>query len=100
MKDCLRVSTAELNIEELKQLRARCLAAVSLHRMEWIGTTLVGELLSLTKQFAENAGTNPQPHGVGDPHHRCTVHSSAAFCLHSIVFIPMPLFVFAFHPGF
>ena len=51
LKDYLRVSTAELNIEELEQLRAVCLAAVWRHRTKWDRTGLIGELLSITKEF-------------------------------------------------
>jgi hypothetical protein len=53
LKDYLRVSTAELNIEELEQLRATCLAAVWRHRTEWDRTALVGELLSIAKEFVQ-----------------------------------------------
>ena len=53
LKDYLRISTAELNIEELEQLRATCLAAVWRHRTEWDRTALVGELLSITKEFVQ-----------------------------------------------
>ena len=64
LKDYLRVSTAELNIEELEQLRATCLAAVWRHRTEWDRTALVGELLSIAKEFvqevlAEDAEMSP-----------------------------------------
>ena len=64
LKDYLRVSTAGLNIEELEQLRATCLAAVWRHRTEWDRTALVGELLSLAKEFmqevlAEDAEMSP-----------------------------------------
>lgn len=64
LKDYLRVSTAELSIEELEQLRATCLAAVWRHRMEWDRTALVGELLSAAKEFvqevlAEDAEMSP-----------------------------------------
>jgi hypothetical protein len=55
LKDYLRESTAELNIEELEQLRATCLAAVWRHRSEWDRTTLVGELLSIAKEFVQEA---------------------------------------------
>ena len=53
LNDYLRVSTAELNIEELEQLRATCLAAVWRHRTEWDRTALVGELLSIAKEFVQ-----------------------------------------------
>jgi len=53
LKDYLRVSTAELNIEEMEQLRATCLAAVWRHRTEWDRTALVGELLSIAKEFVQ-----------------------------------------------
>ena len=53
LKDYLRVSTAELSIEELEQLRATCLAAVWSHRTEWDRTALVGELLSIAKEFVQ-----------------------------------------------
>ena len=53
LKDYLRVSTAELNIEELEQLRATCLAAVWRHRTEWDRTALAGELLSTAKEFVQ-----------------------------------------------
>jgi len=64
LKDYLRVSTAGLNIEELEQLRATCLAAVWRHRTEWDRTALVAELLSLAKEFvqevlAEDAEMSP-----------------------------------------
>ena len=64
LKDYLRVSTAELNIEELEQLRATCLAAVWRHRTEWDRTALVDELLSIAKEFvqevlAEDAEMSP-----------------------------------------
>ena len=53
LKDYLRVSTAELNIEELEQLRATCLAAVWRHRTEWDRISLVEELLSIAKEFVQ-----------------------------------------------
>ena len=53
LKGYLGVSTAELNIEELEQLRATCLAAVWRHRTEWDRTALVGELLSTAKEFVQ-----------------------------------------------
>lgn len=53
LKDYLRVSTAELSIEELEQLRAACLAVVWRHRTEWDRTALVGELLSIAKEFVQ-----------------------------------------------
>ena len=53
LKDYLRVSTAELNIEELEQLRATCLAAVWRHRTEWDRTALVDELSSIAKEFVQ-----------------------------------------------
>lgn len=53
LKDYLRVSTAELNIEELEQLRATCLATVWRHRTEWDRTALVDELLSIAKEFVQ-----------------------------------------------
>ena len=64
LKEYLRVSTVELNIEELEQLRASCLAAVWRHRTEWDRAALVGELLSIAKEFvqevlAEDAEMSP-----------------------------------------
>jgi len=64
LKEHLRVSTVELNIEELEQLRATCLAVVWRHRSEWDRTALVGELLSVAKEFvqevlAEDAEMSP-----------------------------------------
>ena len=53
LKDYLRASTVGLNIEELEQLRATCLAAVWRHRTEWDRTALVGELLSTAKEFVQ-----------------------------------------------
>jgi len=53
LKDYLRTSTAALNIEELEQLRATCLAAVWRHRGEWDRSNLVGELLSVAKEFVQ-----------------------------------------------
>lgn len=53
LKDYLRASTAELNIEELEQLRATCLAAVWRHRAEWDRTALVKELLSIAREFVQ-----------------------------------------------
>ena len=53
LKDYLRASTAKLNIEELEQLRATCLAAVWRHRSEWDRTVLAGELLSVAKEFVQ-----------------------------------------------
>ena len=51
--DYLRTSTAELNIEELEQLRATCLAAVWRHRTEWDRTALASELISIAKEFVQ-----------------------------------------------
>lgn len=51
LKGYLRASTAELNIEELEQLRATCLATVWRHRAEWNRTALVSELISTAKEF-------------------------------------------------
>jgi hypothetical protein len=64
LKGYLRASTAELNIEELEQLRATCLAAIWRHRTEWDRTALIGELLSIAKEFvqevlAEDAEMSP-----------------------------------------
>lgn len=53
LKDYLRASTAELNIEELEQLRATCLATVWRHRTEWDRTVLVSELISIAKEFVQ-----------------------------------------------
>ena len=53
LKDYLRVSTAELNIEEMEQLRATCLAAVWRHRTEWDRAALIGELSSIAKEFVQ-----------------------------------------------
>ena len=53
LKDYLRVSTAKLNTEELDWLRATCLAVVWRHRTKWNRTALVGELLSIAKEFAQ-----------------------------------------------
>lgn len=53
LKGYLSVSTAELSIEELEQLRATCLATVWRHRTEWDRTALIGELLSIAKEFVQ-----------------------------------------------
>lgn len=53
LKVYLRTSTAELNIEELEQLRATCLAAVWRQRTEWDRTALISELLLIAKEFVE-----------------------------------------------
>ena len=53
LKEFLRASTAELDIEELEQLRATCLAAVWRHRTEWDRTALVSELILTAKEFVQ-----------------------------------------------
>jgi len=53
LKDYLRVSTAEVNIEELEELRTTCLASVWRHRTKWDRTAPVGELLSIAKEFVQ-----------------------------------------------
>ena len=51
LRSCLGAPTAELDIEELEQLRATCLAAVWRHRTAWDRTALVSELISMAKEF-------------------------------------------------
>ncbi|KAF7354684.1 AAA-domain-containing protein [Mycena sanguinolenta] len=48
--------TASLNIEQLEQLRATCLATVWRHRTEWDRNPAVRELQDLVKEFVDQVG--------------------------------------------
>ncbi|KAI0637541.1 AAA-domain-containing protein [Trametes polyzona] len=49
----LRDATGSLNIEQLEQLRATCLALVWKHRSEWDRTGLLSELKATAREFVE-----------------------------------------------
>ncbi|KAI0337338.1 AAA-domain-containing protein [Trametopsis cervina] len=53
LKEELQNSTEPLNVEELEQLRAMCLARVWKHRSSWDRTPLVEELRALLREFVE-----------------------------------------------
>ncbi|KIY64424.1 AAA-domain-containing protein [Cylindrobasidium torrendii FP15055 ss-10] len=52
----LRSSTASLNVEQLEQLRAMCLAAVWRHRTEWDRDALLRELQDAISDFVDEVG--------------------------------------------
>ncbi|OSD01938.1 AAA-domain-containing protein [Trametes coccinea BRFM310] len=53
LKSFLRDSTGSLNVEQLEQLRATCLALVWKHRQEWDRTSLLNELRATAREFVE-----------------------------------------------
>ncbi|KAI0689103.1 hypothetical protein BC835DRAFT_1418799 [Cytidiella melzeri] len=53
LKQELQSKTEPLNVEELEQLRAMCLARVWKHRSSWDRTALVEELRTLVREFVE-----------------------------------------------
>lgn len=58
LQGSLRANTATLNVEQLEQLRATCLAAVWRRRADWDRDTLVRELQDLVSDFVEDMGNS------------------------------------------
>ncbi len=53
LKTDLRDRTQSLNVEQLEQLRAMCLACVWRHRSDWDRSDLVGELKETVREFVD-----------------------------------------------
>lgn len=58
LKEDLRTVTEPLNVEELEQLRAMCLARVWKHRSDWDRTVLIDELRHLVHEFVREMYLN------------------------------------------
>jgi ATPase family AAA domain-containing protein 2 len=54
----LQDTTGSLNIEELEQLHATCLALVWKHRSNWNRATVIEELRDVVKTFVEEVSFN------------------------------------------
>lgn len=59
----LRDKTSPLNVEELEQLRAACLALVWKHRSDWNRTALIQELRRVVERFVEEVNFDDMDSG-------------------------------------
>ncbi|KAJ7886151.1 AAA-domain-containing protein [Mycena olivaceomarginata] len=60
LESALRDLTGSLNIEQLEQLRATCLATVWRHRTEWERNPAVRELQDLVTEFVDQVGVDDE----------------------------------------
>jgi hypothetical protein len=60
LESALRDLTGSLNIEQLEQLRATCLATVWRHRTEWDRNPAVRELQDLVTEFVDQVGVDDE----------------------------------------
>ena len=56
LQTALRDKTEPLNVEELEQLRAACLALVWKHRSEWDRGALIRELRQTVERYVDEVG--------------------------------------------
>lgn len=63
LRSYLQDSTSLLNIEQLEQLRATCLALVWNHRSEWDRTSLLNQLKATAREFVEEVSLDEMEMG-------------------------------------
>lgn len=66
LQNTLATATSSLNVEQLEQLRATCLAALWRRRTEWDRDSLIKELMDMVKDFVEEVGKGHDDDGDDD----------------------------------